>query len=141
LFDPLRRRPMSDPVEALVDAMNRKDTDGMRAAYAPHPRLVSMTPNTFQVVDGRDAVAAKLAEFFASWEEDPEWSYLEIWRDGRVAVVEFERTSTYEGKPFVVRQSHTLVLGEDGIEGHRMYCCGPREGQPELARAFAGARR
>jgi ketosteroid isomerase-like protein len=128
---------MSDPVARLVDAMGAKDPEAMAAAYAPDPRLVVMTPNTFQVIDGRDAVVGKLAEFFASWEENPEWSYLDIWRDGDVAVIEFERTSTYEGKPFVVRQSHTVVLGDQGIERHRMYCCGPREGEPELARAFA----
>lgn len=128
---------MSDHVAQLVEAMATKDPDGIRAAFAPNARLVAMTPNTFQVVDGRDAVAAKLAEFFASWEENPEWSYLDVWRDGRVAVVEFERTSTYEGKPFVVRQSHSLVVGDDGVERHRMYCCGPREGGPDLARALA----
>ena len=132
---------MSDPVATLVDAMSRKDADAMRAAYAPSARLIAMTPNTFQVADGAEAVGAKMAEWFASWEEDPEWSYLDIWRDdnGAVAVVEFERTSTYEGKPWVVRQSHTLVVGDEGIERHRMYCCGPREGEPELARALAEA--
>lgn len=128
---------MPDHVAHLVEAMGKKDADGIRAAFAADARLVAMTPNTFQVVDGREAVAAKLAEFFASWEENPEWSYLDIWRDGRVAVVEFERTSTYEGKPFVVRQSHSLVVGDEGIERHRMYCCGPREGGPDLARALS----
>lgn len=128
---------MSDPVTRLVEAMGKKDPDGIRAAFAPNARLIVMTPNTFQVMDGPDDVAGKLVEFFASWEEDPEWSYLDIWRDGRVAVIEFERTSTYEGKPFVVRQSHSVVVGEEGIERHKMYCCGPREGGPDLARALA----
>jgi hypothetical protein len=128
---------MPEPVAQLVEAMGKKDPDGICAAFAANARLIVMTPNTFQVVDGREDVAAKLSEFFASWEEDPEWSYLDIWRDGRVAVIEFERTSTYEGKPFVVRQSHSVVVGDEGIERHRMYCCGPREGGPDLARALA----
>jgi SnoaL-like domain len=128
---------MSDPVSRLVDGMGKKDPEAMAAAYAPNARLVAMTPNTFQVLDGRDAVVGKLAEFYASWEEDPEWAFLDIWRDGPVTVIEFERTSTYDGKPFVVRQSHTVVTGAEGIERHRIYCCGPREGEPELARALA----
>jgi ketosteroid isomerase-like protein len=128
---------MHDHVATLLEAFADKDPGGIRSAYAPDARLIAMTPNTFQVADGPEAVADKLAGWFASWEEDPEWSYLDVWRDGKVAVVEFERTSTYEGKSWVVRQSHSLVLGAEGIELHRMYCCGPREGEPELAQALA----
>ena len=44
-----------------------------------------------------------------------------------------------EGAPWVVRQAHVLEAGAGGIVEHRMYCCGPREGAPELAGAYAGA--
>ena len=58
---------MSDPVTQLVEAIDRKDAQGIREVYAPAARLVAMTPNTFQVAVGADDVAAKLAEFLASW--------------------------------------------------------------------------
>jgi ketosteroid isomerase-like protein len=130
---------VSDPVSRLVEAIDRKDAAGMRAEYAPGARLVAMTPNTFQVAVGAEEVAEKMAGFFASWEEEPSYSFLGTVRDGDRAVIEFERTSTYEGEPWVVRQAHVLELGPEGISEHRMYCCGPRAGAPELAAAFAEA--
>lgn len=130
---------MSDPVFRLVEAIDRKDAQGIRDAYAPGARLVAMTPNTFQVATGAEDVAAKLAEWFATWEEEPSYSFLGTVRDGDRAVVEFERVSTFEGAPWVVRQAHVIEVGAEGIVEHRMYCCGPREGEPELAAAYAGA--
>lgn len=130
---------MTDPVSLLVEAIDRKDAEGIRAAYAPGARLVAMTPNTFQVAVGADAVAEKLAGFFASWEEEPAYSYLGTIRSGDRALVEFERTSTFEGAPWVVRQAHVIQVGPAGIGEHRMYCCGPRAGEPELAATYAEA--
>ena len=132
---------MSQHVADLIAAIDRKDADGIRAAYAPGARLVAMTPNTFQVHEGVDAVAAKVAEWYTTWEEAPAYSFLSTTQDGERIVVEFERTSTYEGATWVVRQAHILTSGPQGIEDHRMYCCGPREGQPELAAAYAEAGR
>lgn len=128
---------MSQHVAHLIAAIDRKDADGIRAAYAPGARLVAMTPNTFQLHEGVDAVAAKLAEWFTTWEEAPAYSFLSTIESGERVVVEFERTSTYEGVPWVVRQAHVLTLGPEGIEDHRMYCCGPRAGEPELGAAYA----
>lgn len=129
---------MSDPVSRLVEAIDRKDVAGIRAAYAPGARLVAMTPNTFQVAVGVDDVVEKMAGFFASWEEEPRYAFLGTVRQGDRAVVEFERASAYEGATWVVRQAHVLHLGAGGIAEHRMYCCGPREGAPELAAVYAG---
>jgi hypothetical protein len=129
----------TDPVTALIEAIDRKDAAGIRAAYADDARLVAVTPNTFQTADGGDAVAAKLAEWFTTWEEGPAYSFIAVTREGDRAVIDFERTSTFEGKPWVVRQAHVLDLGAEGVRAHRMYCCGPREGEPELARALAGS--
>ncbi len=131
---------MTDPVQQLTESIDRQDVAGIRAAYAADARLLAMTPNTFQVHDGAGAVAAKLGEWFAGWEEDPRYTFLGVIRDGGRAVVEFERASTFEGEPWVTRQSHALELGPGGIIVHRMYCCGPRAGTPELAAALAGAR-
>ena len=132
---------MSQHVADLIAAIDRKDAYGIRAAYAPGARLVAMTPNTFQVHEGVDAVAAKVAEWYTTWEEAPAYSFINTIGDGERIVVEFERTSTYEGATWVVRQAHILMPGPQGIEDHRMYCCGPREGQPELAAAYAEAGR
>ena len=132
---------MSQHVADLIAAIDRQDADGIRAAYAPGARLVAMTPNTFQVHEGVDAVAAKVAEWYTTWEEAPAYSFLSMTEDADRIVVEFERTSTYEGATRVVRQAHILTPGPQGIEDHRMYCCGPREGQPELAPAHAEAGR
>lgn len=132
---------MSRHVADLIAAIDRKDADGIRAAYAPGARLVAMTPNTFQVHQGVDAVAAKVAEWYTTWEEAPAYSFVSTTEDAERIVVEFERTSTYEGATWVVRQAHILTPGPQGIEHHRMYCCGPREGQPELAAAYAETRR
>jgi hypothetical protein len=130
---------MTDPVSRLVEAIDRKDADGIRAAYAPDARLVAMTPNTFQVALGADAVAEKLAGWFTTWEDEPAYSFLGTIRSGDRALVEFERTSTFEGAPWVVRQAHVIQVGPAGIDEHRMYCCGPRAGEPELAAAYAEA--
>lgn len=132
---------MSQHVADLIAAIDRKDADGIRGAYASDARLIAMTPNTFQVHEGVDAVAAKVAEWYTTWEEAPAYSFLSMTQDGERTVVEFERTSTYEGATWVVRQAHILTSGPQGIEDHRMYCCGPREGQPELAAAYAAAGR
>lgn len=127
---------MTDPVSRLVEAIDRKDPAGIRAAYAPEARFVGMTPNTFQTAEGAEAVAAKMAEWFTSWGEDPAYAFLGIVREGERAVVEFERTSTYEGAEWVTRQAHVMRVGPAGILDHRVYCCGPREGTAELAAAY-----
>lgn len=128
---------MTDPVSRLVEAIDRKDAEGIRAAYAPEARFIGMTPNTFQVAEGADAVAAKMAEWFTSWGDDPSYSFLGTVRQGERVAVEFERTSTYEGAEWVTRQAHLMQVGPAGILEHRVYCCGPREGSPELASAYA----
>lgn len=129
---------MSDPVTTLLSAIERGDAVTARSVYAPDVRLVTMTPNTFNTDLGVDAVAARLEDFFFSWEEAPHFAFLGTVRDGDRAFVEFERTSTYEGAPWVVRQAHAMSVGPDGIREHRIYCCGPRQGEPELAAAYAG---
>lgn len=131
---------MTDPVQQLADSIDGMDVPGIRAAYAEGARLVAMTPNTFQVHDGPDAIAAKLGEWFASWGEDPRYSFIGVIREGDRAVIEFERVNTYEGETWVSRQSHTLELGAEGIVTHRMYCCGPRAGAGELAESLVAAR-
>ncbi|MEW6582393.1 MAG: nuclear transport factor 2 family protein [Actinomycetota bacterium] len=132
-------RTAADAVDALVDAIGRKDVDGMRAPYAPDALLVTMSPNMFHVARGRDAVAARLAEWFAGWEESPRFSFLRRLRDGDRRVVELERTSTFEGAGWVVRQAHVMELAPDGsIRDHRIYCCGPREGGADLAAVYGG---
>ena len=128
---------MTDPVSRLVEAIDRNDSDGIQAAYAPGARLVAMTPNTFQVVRGAADVAAKLSEWFIAWGEDPSYAFLGTVRQGDRAVVEFERATTHEGAGWVTRQAHVLEVGPAGITEHRVYCCGPREGTPELAAAYA----
>jgi hypothetical protein len=128
----------TDPVTALIEAIGRKDAAGIRAVYADDARLVAITPNTFQTAEGGDAVAEKLAGWFTTWEEEPAYSHIAVLREGQCAVIDFERTSTFEGEPWVVRQAHVLDLGPGGIRAHRMYCCGPKAGEPELARALAG---
>lgn len=130
---------MTDPVSRLVQAIDRKDPDGIRAAYAPDARLVTMTPNTFRVASGAAEVAATLSEWFTTWEEDPAYAFLGTVRQGDRAVVEFERTCTFQGAGWVVRQAHVLEVGPAGIVEHRVYCCGPREGAAELAAAYAEA--
>src|SRR5205823_5100440 len=124
-----RRKPQmtTDPVTTLIQAIDRKDAAGIRSAYADDARLVAITPNTFQTAEGGDAVAAKLAEWFTTWEEEPAYSFISVTREGDRAVIDFERTSTFEGKPWVVRQAHVLDLGAGGVRAHRMYCCGPKE--------------
>ena len=52
-------------------------------------------------------------------------------------VIQLERTSTFEGNPWVARQVHLIDAAEDGIHEHRVVCSGPREGRPELAEALA----
>lgn len=130
---------MTDPVTRLVDAIDRRDPEAIRAAYAPEVRFVGMTPNTFQTAEGAEAVAAKMAEWFTSWGEDPAYAFLGTVREGERAVVEFERTSTHEGAEWVTRQAHVMRVGPAGILDHRVYCCGPREGTAELAEAYRGA--
>jgi len=130
---------MSDPVSRLVEAIERRDPDAIGAAYEPGARLVTMTPNTFPVAEGTDAVVARRADWFISWEEDPAFSYIATVRDGHRVAVEFERTSTSDGEPWVVRQAHVLQLGDGGIREHRISCCGPRQGTPELAGVFEGS--
>lgn len=131
---------MSDHVTTLLGAIDGKDPDGMRTAYAPGARLVTMTPNTFNVDEGVEAIGARLADWYASWEEDPSFSFLSRVDDGERVLVEFERTSTYDGADWVVRQAHVMLVDGDGIREHRIYCCGPRQGSPDLAAIYAGAR-
>lgn len=127
---------MTDPVSRLVEAIDRKDAAGIRAALAPEVRLAGSVPESFHLIEGADAVAAKLADWYASWEEEPAYSFLRRLEDGDRAVVEFERTSTFENARWVVRQAHVMRVGPEGIEELRVYCCGPRAGAPELAAAF-----
>jgi hypothetical protein len=66
---------MSRHVADLIAAIDRRDADGIRVAYAPGARLVAMTSNTFQVHEGVDAVAAKVTEWYTNWEEAPAYSF------------------------------------------------------------------
>jgi ketosteroid isomerase-like protein len=131
---------MSDHITAFLEAIEQGDPQAMRSVYAPGARLITMTPNTFNTDEGVDAIAARLEDWFLSWEEQPGFSFLSTIRDGDRAFVEFERTSTFEGAQWVVRQAHVMDVAPDGIREHRVYCCGPRQGAPDLAAAYGGAR-
>ncbi len=125
---------MNDPVSTLIAAMAAQDPEGIRAAYAPGARLVTVSADSVAVREGAAAVAGKLADWYAGWEEGPiAHPYLRVTRAGDRAFVEIERTSTYAGAPWVVRQAHVLQLGAGGIVEHHAYCTGPRAGAPELA--------
>jgi hypothetical protein len=134
-----KEHPMTDPVSRLVEAIDRKDPEGIRNALAPDVRFAGMVPDNFYLMDGADTVAAKLADWYASWEEEPSYAFLGRVQAGDRAVVEFERTSTCEGDPWVVRQVHVMRVGPQGIEELRVYGCGPRHGEPELAAAYPGS--
>ena len=131
---------MNDPVTTLLGAIDRGDADAMRSVYASDACLITMTPNTFNTDEGVDAVTARLADWFLSWEEEPRFAFLGTVCDGNRVFAEFERTSTFEGAHRVVRQAHVMDVGPDGIKEHRVYCCGPRAGEPELAAAYGGGR-
>lgn len=130
---------MTDHVTRFVEAMDRKDAEGIRAALAPDVRLVAMAPDAFHVRDGADAAAEKLGEWYASWEEEPRFAFLSRLDDGDRSVVEFERASSFEGDAYVVRQAQVIRSGPEGIEEMRIYCTGPRTGAPDLAAAFGAA--
>jgi hypothetical protein len=74
---------MSRHVADLIAAIDRRDADGIRVAYAPGARLVAMTSTTFQVHEGVDAVAAKVTEWYTNWEEAPAYSFSVRSRKGR----------------------------------------------------------
>ena len=130
---------MQDSLKRLIDAIVSRDPDAMRAEYQADARLVTMTPNTFLVAEGPYAIVARLSEWFFEWEQDPHFSFLGTVRDGDRAVLEFERTSTFDGEPWVVRQAHILQLSGGRIAEHRAYCCGPLKGAADLAAQYAGS--
>lgn len=132
---------MNATVSRYLEAIDRKDAEGIRDALAPDVRMVGMAPDVFYLLEGADAATEKLAQWYASWEEEPAFSFLSLIQEGDRAVAEFERTSTFEDAPWVVRQAHVIELGPDGITELRVYCSGPRQGTPELAAAYAGAAR
>ncbi len=132
---------MNATVSRYLEAIDRKDAEGIRDALAPDVRMVGMAPDVFYLLEGADAATEKLAQWYASWEEEPAFSFLSLIQEGDRAVAEFERTSTFEDAPWVVRQAHVIELGPDGIAELRVYCSGPRQGTPELAAAYAGAAR
>jgi len=130
---------MTTTVSRYLEAIDRKDAEGIRDTLAPDVRMVGMAPDVFYLLEGADAAVEKLAQWYASWEEEPAFSFLRLIQDGDRVVAEFERTSTFEDAPWVVRQAHVLELGPEGITELRVYCSGPRQGTPELAAAYAGA--
>jgi ketosteroid isomerase-like protein len=132
---------MNATVSRYLEAIDRKDAEGIRDALAPDVRMVGMAPDVFYLLEGADAATEKLAQWYASWGEEPAFSFLSLIQDGDRVVAEFERTSTFEDAPWVVRQAHVIELGPDGIAELRVYCSGPRQGTPELAAAYAGAAR
>lgn len=130
-----------DGAAQLLEAIDRRDVAALEAVYAPDSVLVTVTPNTRKVAHGPEAIAALLGEWYASWEEDPGFSWLEVLSHGQRAMVEFERVSTFEGEPWVVCQAHALEWDDDGIRVHRIFCTGPRAGEPHVAVPAAEARR
>lgn len=131
---------MNDHITTLLGALESRDPQAIRSAYTSQARLITMTPNTFNTDEGVEAIATRLEEWFLSWEEQPGFSFLSTIRDGNRTFVEFERTSTYDGAQWVVRQAHVMDVAPEGIREHRIYCCGPRQGEPDLAAAYGGAR-
>jgi ketosteroid isomerase-like protein len=126
---------MADPVTRLLESMERQDAAGLRAAYAPDARLLASVPENFYDLRGAEAIAEKLEQWYASWEEDPSHVFLVVSRTGDRTLVELERTCSYEGARWVARQVHVLEVGEEGIREHRLYCSGPRAGEPLLAQS------
>lgn len=128
---------MIDFASRYIEAVGVKDADGIRAALSPDVRMVGSVPDGFHLLQGAEAAAEKLAAWYASWGEEPSYSFLGRVQDGDRVVVEFERVCTFEGVPWVVRQAHVMELGPEGIAELRIYCSGPRAGGPELAAAYA----
>jgi SnoaL-like protein len=131
---------MADPVSRLLASMERQDPKGLRGPYAPDARLLASVPEKFYDLRGPEAIGERLIQWYASWEGDPAHAFIEISREGDRTVVELERTSTHKGAAWVVHQVHVFEVGDDGIREHRMYCSGPRAGEPLMARSRAVAR-
>ena len=131
---------MSQHVADLIAAIDRKDADGIREAYAPDARLVAMTPNTFQVARRAPTTSPPSSRSGSrAGRRSRRYSFLGTIRDGDRAVVEFERTSTFEGAPVGGAPGpRPAASGAEGIEEHRMYCCGPREGAARAGRRVRG---
>ncbi len=118
------------PAELLRVALETGDVGPLVEAYADDAVLDAGLPGTRVRAAGRDAVAARLAEWYAGRGRLVEWSAAE--HPGGAAIW-LERA----GERHVVRQRHYLHSRAGRIVGHWIYGAPPRTAAPGLAPAEA----
>ncbi len=113
---------------ALLRAALEGRVGGLAAAYADDATLDAGLPGERVRAAGRDAVAARVTEWYGDRAEVVEWSAAEH-PDG--AAVWCER----DGERGAARERHYLRIRGERIRGHWIYAAPPRTGAPALAAA------
>jgi hypothetical protein len=72
--DLLPRAELESPAMVFLDALARRDLDGLAASLAPDARMRALVPPGFRDFDGREAVAGKFRDWFGA---DQEFEMLE----------------------------------------------------------------
>ena len=115
----------SDVAERFLEALSRRDFDGLAATFAPEGKLRGLVPSTLREAEGRKAVA----ERFGIWNDGAEWELLESEVEDFADVVKLRwriaATDPEEGRT-VYEQTAYAELGAGGIAWMNLVCSGER---------------
>jgi hypothetical protein len=115
----------SDIAARFLEALSRRDFDGLAATFAPEGRLRGLVPSALREAEGRAAVA----ERFGLWNDGDEWELLDSDVEDFADVLKLRwrvaATDPGQGRT-VYEQTAYAEIGERGIAWMNLVCSGER---------------
>jgi ketosteroid isomerase-like protein len=115
----------SDIATRFLEALSRRDFDGLAATFAPDGKLRGLVPSALREAEGRDAVA----ERFGIWNDAEEWELLDSEVEDFADVVKLRwhvaSTDPEQGR-LVYEQTAYAGIEEGGIVWMNLVCSGER---------------
>ena len=115
----------SDIAGRFLEALSRRDYDGLATTFAPDGRLRGLVPSALREAEGREAVA----ERFGIWNDAEDWELLESDVENFADIVKLRwrvaATDPELGRT-VYEQTAYAEIGERGIAWMNLVCSGER---------------
>ena len=115
----------SDVASRFLDALSRKDFEGLAATFKESGRLRGLVPSTLREAEGGEAIA----ERFGIWSDADDWELLESSAENFADVVRLRwrvaATDPELGR-IVYEQTAYAEIDESGIGWMNLVCSGER---------------
>ncbi|MGH3066312.1 MAG: nuclear transport factor 2 family protein [Gaiellaceae bacterium] len=115
----------SDIASRFLDALSRRDFDGLAATFKEGGRLRGLVPSALREAEGREAIA----ERFGIWNDAEDWELIESDTTELADVVKLRwriASSDPEAGRTVYEQTAYAEIDEGGIAWMNLVCSGER---------------